>query len=47
MFPKKPLEERFRTNRRSGEQDYSDFYVNFITVGPITEEAQRITGMII
>ena len=47
MFPKKVLEERLRANRRGGEQDHSDFYVNFITVGPISEDAQSITGMII
>ena len=47
MFPEKSLEELSRKIRRSGERDESDFYVNFITVGPITEDAQRITGMII
>lgn len=47
MFPKEPPEEHIRKNRRSGGQHNDDLYVNFITVGPITEDAQRITGMII
>ena len=47
MFSKKPLkEERFRESRRSGTNN-QDFYINFFTVGPITEDTQRVTGMII
>lgn len=44
MFPF--LKELSRQDRRGGKHDEGDFYVNFITVGPITEDAQRITGMI-
>ena len=47
MFPNRTLEELSRTIRRSGDRDHNDFYINFFTVGPITEDTQRVTGMII
>ena len=47
MFSKPLLQESLRPNRRSSKEDHTDFYVNFFTVGPIKEDTQCVTGMII
>lgn len=33
-----------RIDQRSGKDDSDDFYINFFTVGPITQDARRVTG---
>jgi hypothetical protein len=35
-----------RTGRRSGKDDMSDVYINFLAIGPLTEDARRVTGML-
>jgi hypothetical protein len=32
-----------RTGRRSGKDDMSDVYINFLAIGPLTEDARRVT----
>lgn len=36
-----------RAERRDGYGDKGDRYINFITVGPIKEDAKRVTGIVI
>lgn len=34
-----------RMSRRSGIDDLNDVYINFLTIGPITQDARRVTGI--
>ena len=35
-----------RIPRRSGVDDENDVYINFLTVGPISEDARKVTGIL-